>query len=315
MPVVKAVDFLWGRLRSPDLDQAEEFLTAFGLVRAARTKDKLFMRGTDPVHHIHVTELGPSKFMGFGYLAASEDDLKKAAKAPGASGVEQIDEPGGGKRVRLTDPQGYQIELVHGLENVPKLPVRKTAMNWGEEKKRRAGELCRVPKGPSQVKRAGHGVVMSTDISSTLKWYRETLGFLVSDDVYEGDKSNVIGSFNRLDRGDDYVDHHVFFCLAGPKNGLNHLSFEVRDFDDVMLGQEHLKAAGKYKHVWGVGRHVLGSQIYDYWYDPWGRVHEHWTDTDVLNARTPANHVSAEDGLLSQWGDAVPQELIDHAIP
>jgi catechol 2,3-dioxygenase-like lactoylglutathione lyase family enzyme len=315
MPVVKAVDFLWGRLRSPDLDQAEEFLTAFGLVRAARTKDKLFMRGTDPVHHIHVTELGPSKFMGFGYLAASEDDLKKAAKAPGASGVEQIDEPGGGKRVRLTDPQGYQIELVHGLENVPKLPVRKTAMNWGEEKKRRAGELCRVPKGPSQVKRVGHGVVMSTDISSTLKWYRETLGFLVSDDVYEGDKSNVIGSFNRLDRGDDYVDHHVFFCLAGPKNGLNHLSFEVRDFDDVMLGQEHLKAAGKYKHVWGVGRHVLGSQIYDYWYDPWGRVHEHWTDTDVLNARTPANQVSAEDGLLSQWGDAVPQELIDHAIP
>jgi hypothetical protein len=59
MPVVKVADFLWGRLRSPDLDQAEEFLTDFGLVRVARTKDKLFMRGTDPVHHIHVTELGP----------------------------------------------------------------------------------------------------------------------------------------------------------------------------------------------------------------------------------------------------------------
>lgn len=315
MPVVKAVDFLWGRLRSPDLDQAEEFLTAFGLVRAARTKDKLFMRGTDPVHHIHVTERGPSKFLGFGYLVASEDDLKKAATAPGASGIEQIDEPGGGKRVRLTDPQGYQIELVHGMENVPKLPVRKTVMNWGEEKKRRAGELCRLPKGPAQVKRIGHGVVMSTDIASTLKWYRETLGFLISDDVYEGDKANLIGSFNRLDRGDDYVDHHVFFCLAGPKNGLNHLSFEVRDLDDVMLGQAHLKEAGKYKHVWGVGRHVLGSQIYDYWYDPWGRVHEHWTDTDVLNARTPANQIPAGEGLLSQWGDAVPQELIDHAIP
>ena len=23
----------------------------------------------------------------------------------------------------------------------------------------------------------------------------------------------------------------------------------------------------------GVGRHVLGSHIYDYWHDPYGRVH------------------------------------------
>jgi hypothetical protein len=82
-----------------------------------------------------------------------------------------------------------------------------------------------------------------------------------------------------------------------------------------MLGHEHLKSKGKYKHVWGIGRHVLGSQIYDYWEDPWGRVHEHWTDTDVLNARAPANQISVEDGLLSQWGHAVPQEFIEHAIP
>ncbi|HXM85243.1 MAG TPA: VOC family protein, partial [Stellaceae bacterium] len=211
MSSVKVHDFLWGRLRSPDLDQAEEFLTDFGLVRAARTKDKLFMRGTDPVHHIHITELGPSKFVGFGYTVASEDDLKKAARAPGASGIENLDEPGGGKRVRLTDPQGYQIEIVHGLENVAKLPVHENVINWGEEKRRRAGVFCRVPKTAAQVKRIGHGVIMSTDIAATLKWYRETLGMLQSDDVYAGDKSNVIGSFNRLDRGDDYVDHHAFF--------------------------------------------------------------------------------------------------------
>jgi len=315
MAVVKAADFLWGRLRSPDLDQAEEFLTDFGFKRAARTKDKLFMRGTDPVHHIHVTELGPSKFIGFGYAVASEDDLKKAAKAPGSSGIETLDEPGGGKRVRLTDPNGYQIELIHGLESVPKLPVLKNVINWGEEKNRRAGGLCRVPKTPSQVKRIGHGVLMSTDIGKTLKWYREVIGLLQSDDVYAGDKANIIGSFNRLDRGDDFVDHHAFFCIAGPKTGLNHLSFEVRDVDDVMIGHEYLAGKKKYKHVWGIGRHILGSQIYDYWSDPWGRVHEHWTDTDVLNARAPANLVAAEEALASQWGQVIPQEFIEHAIP
>ena len=54
--------------------------------------------------------------------------------------------------------------------------------------------------------------------------------------------------------------------------------------------------------MWGVGRHLLGSQVYDYWSDPWGRVHERWADTDRLNARTPGNLLSAEESLVSQWG-------------
>ena len=62
------------------------------------------VRGTDPPHHVHVTHLGPSKFIGLGFYAASEDDLETLARAPGAGGVEHLDEPGGGKRVTLTDP-------------------------------------------------------------------------------------------------------------------------------------------------------------------------------------------------------------------
>jgi hypothetical protein len=136
----------------------------------------------------------------------------------------------------------------------------------------------------------------------------------VSDDVYAGSKENVIASFNRCDRGDTYVDHHTFLCIEGPATGLNHVSFEVAGVDDLMLGHEHLKQAG-FQHVWGIGRHILGSQIYDYWKDPWGRVHEHWTDTDVLNARTPPNLLPVEQGFASQWGEAPPQEFITHASP
>src|SRR5262249_50825769 len=104
MPVIKVTDIAWGRLRSPDLDTQEEFLTRFGLITTERTATALYMRGTDPLHHIHVTEKGDPKFVGFAYHAASEDDLHRLAKAPGASAVEEIDEPGGGKRVRLTEP-------------------------------------------------------------------------------------------------------------------------------------------------------------------------------------------------------------------
>jgi hypothetical protein len=95
---------------------------------------------------------------------------------------------------------------------------------------------------------------------------------------------------------------------------LNHLSFEVQSFDDLMVGHEHLRAAG-YPHVWGVGRHLLGSQIFDYWEDPWRRVHEHWTDSDVLNARSGSGLHPIEIGLSAQWGEPPPQTFVDHAIP
>jgi len=315
MPHIKVSDIAYGRLRAPDLDVAEEFLTRFGMKRADRTANALYMRGTDPAHHIHVTEKGEPKFVGLAYYAESEDDLERLAKAPGASEVEAIDEPGGGKRVRLTEPNGYQIEVVHGIATLPAIEAKRQKLNTGEAPLSRAGELMRLPKGPSHVKRIGHGVLMTPKFHETVGWFREMLGFVCSDDVYAGEKDNLIGSFNRCDRGDAYVDHHVFFCLNHAKTGLNHLSFEVPDIDDVAMGHDYLAQFDKYEHMWGIGRHVLGSQVYDYWADPWGRVHEHWADSDRLNLANGSNLVAAEEALTSQWGEAPPAKFIDHASP
>src|SRR4029077_2010796 len=116
MVAIKAAEFAFPRMEAPDLDAMEEFLTNFGMVRAERTPDALYMRGADSHHHLHAVHKGGTKFIGFAYHAASEDDLKRLAKLPGASGIETLNEPGGGKRVRLTEPNGYQIEVVHGMQ-------------------------------------------------------------------------------------------------------------------------------------------------------------------------------------------------------
>jgi catechol 2,3-dioxygenase-like lactoylglutathione lyase family enzyme len=311
MPGIKVADIAYGRLRAPDLDVMEEFLTHFGMVRAARTPTALYMRGTDAQHHLHVTELGEPAFVGFAWHAASEEDLHRLAKQPGASPVESIDEPGGGKRVRLTEPNGYQIEIIHGLEPVSPIAVPRQFLNMGGESLKRAGELMRLQPGAAHVKRMGHGVMATPRLDETVRWFRERLGLIGSDDLYVGSKEHIIGSFNRCDRGADYVDHHAFFCIRHEKIGLNHFSFEVQDVDDVFLGHEHLKRAGKYEHMWGLGRHFLGSQIFDYWADPWGRVHEHWTDSDRLNAAHGSNVIPAEEGLISQWGDRPPPKMLD----
>ena len=98
MVAIKAAEFAFPRMEAPDLDAMEEFLTNFGMMRAERTPDSLYMRGADSHHHLHAVHKGGTKFIGFAYHAASEDDLKRLAKLPGASGIETLNEPGGGKR-------------------------------------------------------------------------------------------------------------------------------------------------------------------------------------------------------------------------
>ncbi len=312
MSVIKVTDFAYGRLRAPDLDVMEEFLTHFGMIRAERTQNALYMRGTDPAHHIHVTEKGDAAFVGLAYYAASEDDLKRVAQAPGASEVEAIDEPGGGKRVRLQEPNGYQIEVVYGIQPLEPIKVERDPMNTGSEPLRRAGVLMRLPQSPAPIKRIGHGVMGSPRVKETVQWFRDRLGFICSDDVYVESQDNIIGSFNRCDRGDEYVDHHVFFCVRNERAGLNHLSFEVPDIDAVLKDHQYLMRLGKYEHMWGVGRHLLGSQVYDYWADPWGRVHERWADTDRLNAQSGSHLLPAHEALGSQWGEGPPEKFIRH---
>ena len=80
MTGIKAAEFAFPRMEAPDLDEMEEFLIHFGLVRAERTPDALYMRGTDGHHHLHAVHKGGTRFIGFAYHAADEDDLKRLAR-------------------------------------------------------------------------------------------------------------------------------------------------------------------------------------------------------------------------------------------
>jgi catechol 2,3-dioxygenase-like lactoylglutathione lyase family enzyme len=314
-PIIRVADIAWIRLRSPDLDVAECYLTDFGLVRAVRTDAALYMRGTDPGHHIHITEQGDPAVVSIAFRARSEDDLHKLAReAAGASFIETIDEPGGGKRVRLTEHNGLGIEVVWGVEEAPALPVETRTLNTGDAKTARAGSLQRIAMRPSQVKRIGHAVISTPDIDASADWVRRHLGVRRADDVHaEDEPGKLLASFNRIDAGAAFVDHHVMMFGLNPNAGLNHVSFEVQDFDDLAAGHDHLIGRWPDRHLWGIGRHLLGSQIFDYWRDPWGRVHEHWTDSDMLNDDNPYRRHPKSQGLRSQWGPQAPQEFRDAA--
>jgi hypothetical protein len=123
----------------------------------------------------------------------------------------------------------------------------------------------------------------------------------------------LLAGFNRIDGGAAFVDHHVMMFILNQRSGLNHMSFEVQNIDDLAAGHDFMLREWPDRHVWGIGRHLLGSQTFDYWKDPWGRVHEHWTDSDMLNDSHPYRRHPRSQGLRSQWGPQAPQEFRDAA--
>ncbi|SCU83868.1 Catechol 2,3-dioxygenase-like protein [Cupriavidus necator] len=311
MSIIKATGVAYGRLRAPDLDRMEAFLLDFGMVRVARNENTLYMRGTGPAQYIHVTEKGSPAFLGMAYRAGSEADLEKLTRVPGASAVEPIDAPGGGKRVRLRDPDGYLIEVVHGIAPLPELPITHRHPEQG----RTVGVLDRIHMGPARVRSFGHAVIFTPRLQETLEWYWHVLGLLPSEEVYEGSPDNVLGSFNRCDCGDEFVDHHVAMFFSNATAGLNHLAFEVVDLDDVFTGHEHLQARGGYEPLYGVGRHLLGNQVFDYWGGPWGMVHEHYAHGDLLNASSGRKRVDIVQGFVSPWGGEPSEALLNRVVP
>jgi len=307
MSVIRIEDIAYVRFRAPDLSEMQAFLEQFGLDVAQADSNRLFMRGRGGSPFLHVTELGEAGFAAIGFRAESLADLRTLAAAEGAA-VEPLDAPGGGSVVRLSDPDGHQVEVVAGQAFADPV-VFDPRQPWNNvERRGRLRAVKRTGQGPANVIRLGHAVLAVSDFRASEAWYKARFGFITSDEISVAPQFSV-GAFLRCDRGETPTDHHTLFLLQAPTGpGFNHAAFEVRDLDDLMAGHDHLKAASR-TPAWGVGRHILGSQVFDYWRDPWGHILEHWTDGDLLTAADGSGAATIQDLLGVQWGQPSPPDF------
>jgi catechol 2,3-dioxygenase-like lactoylglutathione lyase family enzyme len=304
MSVIKIVDIAFVRFQAPDLEEMHGFLDDFGLVTVPGHDGVLFARGYGTAPFVHATGLGEAGFAGLGLRAASINDLHVLANAQGVA-VETFDAPGGGFVVRLSDPDNNLVEVVAGQTDVEPLRVNSSPAGNSAFNRPRISETKRLEKKSSHVMRLGHAVLNVSNFRASEAWYKERFGFITSDEIALSPDFSL-GAFLRCDRGETPTDHHTLFLLQGPDGpGLNHAAFEVADFDDLMTGHDRLKLAQHQPH-WGVGRHVLGSQIFDYWRDPWGHTLEHWTDGDLLTAADGSNVSNLPELMAVQWGATMP---------
>ena len=304
MSIVKISDISHVRFTAPDLQRMEEFLVQFGLAPTHWPGGVLYARGAGAAPFLHATALGEPGFAALGLRAESLADLEALARAEGVA-VEDLYAPGGGKVVRLRDPDGQLVEVVAGQTPAECSPLQAEHLRNSAAARPRARKPVRLQAGPATVVRLGHCVLEVSDFRRAEAWYKSRFGFITSDEI-EAAPGTAIGAFLRCDLGDTPTDHHTVFLLQSPRGpGFQHAAFEVTGLDDLMRGHDHLKKAGR-QAAWGVGRHILGSQIFDYWKDPWGHEVEHWTDGDLFVTTDGANIKTLHDVLNVQWGPAHP---------
>ncbi len=299
---MRAIDVAHVRFAAPDLDRMERFVSDFGL-QPFRERCLLYAHGSGPAPFVHVTEVGEPGFLALGLVAQSLDDLQELAAREGVP-VAASPHPGGGMMAALRDPDNYLVEIIANQDVRPAASL-PASYGWNDAReKARIRAAKRVAPGPATVVRLGHVVLGVSDFRVSEAWYKERFGFITSDEIVAPD-GTAIGAFLRCDRQDQLTDHHSLFLIQGRGAAFNHAAFEVVDTDDLFVGHDWLRTAGWQAH-WGIGRHVLGSQIFDYWRDPWGHTLEHWTDGDLLIAADGSRRADLSELRAVQWGPTAP---------
>jgi glyoxalase/bleomycin resistance protein/dioxygenase superfamily protein len=310
-PVIKIADIAWLEFEKPDLTRTEAFARAFGFQALHHGPDEVQLRGTQAGVPCAIVRRGQrTRFTGAAFRACDEADVLRLADKSGAR-ARPLPETIGGLSVDLIDPSGMPVRVVSGMHELPELPGQQPhVFNFGHDVQRtNAGQ--RPPHVPARVQRLGHLVVQSTKYVETLNWYLDNLGMIVSDFLFfPGQrKRGPTMSFIRCNRGSTPADHHTLALALGPANRYVHSAYQVSDLDALAAGGEYLREQG-YFRSWGIGRHIQGSQIFDYWRDPDGFLVEHFADGDLFDSTLEPGWAPFTASGLAQWGPPATRDFL-----
>ncbi|MFI6095054.1 VOC family protein [Lentzea sp. NPDC051213] len=199
------------------------------------------------------------------------------------------------------------VEPVTGLRAVVRVEPRRVQREVAATPYNGPGRIDRTGRAPGvertaavRPRKLGHVVVGSTDPDATERFFRDGLGFRLSDRIAGQ------GAFLRCS-----TDHHNVLVLRAPTTFLHHTSWQVDDIDEVGRGATAMLKGHPERHVWGLGRHHAGSNFFWYLKDPAGNFSEYYSDMDCIvddQLWTPEALEGAK-GLFS-WGPPPPPSFL-----
>lgn len=149
-------------------------------------------------------------------------------------------------------------------------------------------------------RRLGHVVLGTPDNEFAQRFFIEGLGFKVSDAIPGR------AAFLRCS-----TDHHNIMIQQAPVTLVHHTSWQVDDVDEVGRGAAAMLAKDPNRHVWGLGRHHIGSNFFYYLRDPEGTFSEYYSDMDCIvddALWTPQDWTDSR--ALWSWGPPPPPSFL-----
>jgi len=253
-------------LSVPDPDALVGFWTGLGMVRS----DDTTLGTADRPSQLRLAEGGYRHVSELRLGCTDEADLVAIGDRLAGMGVDSTLSDG---VLRCADPLADHDVVVEVAE-APALttPPDREVNRPGELRRvnRRSSAAIRPEAAPPR--RVGHVVFGSTDVAASVAFYRDGLGFKLSDTIDGG-----IGTFLRCS-----TDHHNLLLMPAPVPCLNHYAVEMDDVDAIGLAGMRVVAERPESSVYGIGRHVLGANLFWYLLDPQGGMFELFADMDQI---------------------------------
>jgi catechol 2,3-dioxygenase len=143
--------------------------------------------------------------------------------------------------------------------------------------------------------RLQHIVMASRDPDRVTRFFRDVLGFTLSDNVVD-EVGDVRTSFLRCSG-----EHHSFAIFKASENRLDHHCYETRDWNAIRDWADHLAAQGV-RIQWGPGRHGPGNNLFLFIHDPDGNWLEISAELEIVSHDRPVGTWPHCERTLNAWG-------------
>ncbi|MFJ5775632.1 VOC family protein [Streptomyces sp. NPDC093094] len=288
----------------PNVEQTAAYYTDFGLTPsddspgAAVQGPAAAFTTVDGGEQLRIVHSPYRRLVELGVGADDPDDLDRVAASlagldvpvlRAAGSVSAVD-PGTGVLVR--------VELAPRLRQTPAPAAPYNAPGVDARLHARAPGILR--EGPVRPRKLGHVVLGSTDQESSERFFRQGIGFKVSDTV------KGLAAFMRCS-----TDHHNVLVQQAPVAFLHHTSWQVEDVDEIGRGATAMLEKDPGRHTWGLGRHHIGSNFFWYLKDPAGNFSEYYSDIDCIvdDALWKVSDFDDAKALYS-WGPPPPPSFL-----
>ena len=285
----------------PNVAETASYFEEFGLTRL-EDKDgdgnEIRFATVDGGEQLRLVHSQRRRLVELGIGAGDPDDLHSVASRLAALGVAFDQTPGA---VTATEAGTGVRVVVSVADPVDSQPAPAIAQNApGRTGRRTARAESNLRENPVRPRKLGHVVLGSTDLEASERFFIQGVGFKVSDTIAGA------ASFLRCS-----TDHHNLLVQAAPVGFLHHTSWQVDDVDEIGRGATALLEKDPARHVWGLGRHHIGSNFFWYLKDPAGNFSEYYADLDcIIDDQLWDPGVWDDIRALYSWGPPVPEAFL-----